>query len=64
MNLGLRKEQIKLILLDKLEEEPDLKYYMDNDYVMRLIELLVEGVAKAIDENNKTIENKFRRLLK
>ncbi len=64
MNLGLRKDQIKLILLDKLEEEPDLKYYMDNDYVMRLIELLVEGVAKAIDENNKTIENKFRRLLK
>lgn len=64
MNLGLRKDQIKLILLDKLEEEPDLKYYMDNDYVMRLVELLVEGVAKAIDENNKTIENKFRRLLK
>ena len=64
MNLGLRKDQIKLILLDKLEEEPDLKYYMDNDYVMRLIELLVEGVAKAIDENNKTIENEFRRLLK
>lgn len=64
MNLGLRKDQIKLILLDKLEEEPDLKYYMDNDYVMRLVELLVEGVAKAIDENNKTIENEFRRLLK
>lgn len=64
MNLGLRKNQIELILRDKLEEEPDLKYYMDNDYVMRLIELLVEGVAEAIDENNKTIENKFRRLLK
>lgn len=64
MNLGLRKNQIELILRDKLEEEPDLKYYMDNDYVMRLVELLVEGVAEAIDENNKTIENKFRRLLK
>ena len=64
MNLGLRKNQIELILRDKLEEEPDLKYYMDNDYVMRLVELLVEGVAEAIDENNKTIENKFRRLIK
>lgn len=40
MNLGLRKSQIETIVRRKLEKEPDLKYYVDNDYVMRLVDLL------------------------
>lgn len=61
MNLGLRKSQIETIIRRKLEKEPDLKYYMDNDYVMRLVDLLVEGVAEAIDRNNDELDRQLRR---
>lgn len=60
MNLGLRKSQIETIIRRKLEKEPDLKYYMDNDYVMRLVDLLVEGVAEAIDRNNDELDRQLR----
>ncbi len=61
MNLGLRKSQIETIVRRKLEKEPDLKYYVDNDYVMRLVDLLVEGVAEAIDRNNDELDRQLRR---
>lgn len=61
MNLGLRKSQIETIVRRKLEKEPDLKYYVDNDYVMRLVDLLVEGVAEAIDMNNDELDRQLRR---
>lgn len=61
MNLGLRKSQIETIIRRKLEKEPDLKYYVDNDYVMRLVDLLVEGVAEAIDRNNDELDRQLRR---
>lgn len=61
MNLGLRKSQIETIVRGKLEKEPDLKYYVDNDYVMRLVDLLVEGVAEAIDRNNDELDRQLRR---
>lgn len=60
MNLGLRKSQIETIIRRKLEKEPDLKYYMDNDYVMRFVDLLVEGVAEAIDRNNDELDRQLR----
>ena len=61
MNLRLRKSQIETIIRRKLEKEPDLKYYVDNDYVMRLVDLLVEGVAEAIDRNNDELDRQLRR---
>lgn len=61
MNLGLRKSQIETIIRRKLEKEPDLKYYVDNDYVMRLVDLLVEGVAEAIDRNNEELYRDLRK---
>lgn len=61
MNLGLRKSQIETIVRRKLEKEPDLKYYVDNDYVMRLVDLLVEGVAEVIDRNNDELDRQLRR---
>ena len=61
MNLGLRKSQIETIVRRKLEKEPDLKYYVANDYVMGLVDLLVEGVAEATDRNNDELDRQLRR---
>ncbi len=37
----------------KIESEPDLKYYIDNDYITKLINLLIEGIGDVVEENNK-----------
>lgn len=53
MSKGLRKEQIERIIIASIEKNPDLKYYIDDEYVLELINLLIEGVSKSIEENNK-----------
>lgn len=54
-NKGLRGYEIERILYEKIESDPDLKYYIDNDYITKLVELLVEGIGEAIEENNKKL---------
>lgn len=62
MKKGLGKTEIKRMLHEKLEDDPDLKYYIDNDYITRLTDLLIEGIAEVIEENNKKIiDDLFRR---
>lgn len=62
LNKGLRKYQIENILREKLEKDPDLKYYIDNDYITKLVELLIEGIGEAIEKNNKElVDNLLRR---
>lgn len=56
MRIGLRRSEVENILREKLKEDPDLKYYVDNDYITRLIDLLIEGIAEAIAKNNSEIE--------
>ncbi len=55
MTRGLRKDQIERIIKTSLDKNPDLKYYIDDEYVLELIDLLIEGVSKAIEENNQKL---------
>ena len=59
MNIGLRRSEVENILREKLEEDPDLKYYVDNDYITRLIDLLIEGIEEVVIRNNKEIERQI-----
>ena len=55
MYVGLRADRIKSIVNYKIEMDPDLKYYIDNDYISKLVDLLIEGVSEAFEENNRQI---------
>lgn len=59
MNIGLRRREVENILREKLEEDPDLKYYVDNDYITRLIDLLIEGIEEVVIKNNKELERQL-----
>ena len=55
---GLRKQDIERKLYEKINSDPDLKYYIDNDYIIKLVDLLIEGISEIIEENNrKLIDN-------
>lgn len=58
---GLRNDEIENIIRYSLNKNPDLKYYIGNDYIEELINLLVEGVANAIVENNKKVIDDYKR---
>lgn len=62
MKKGLGKIDIKSKLHEKLDSNPDLKYYIDNEYVTKLIDLLIEGIAEVMEEKNKElVEDLFKR---
>lgn len=62
MSNGLRAHDVKRILQEKIESDPDLKYYIDNDYITRLVDLLIEGIGEMVEKNNKTlVDDLFRR---
>ena len=50
---GLSKNRIEKIIWAKLNKNPDLKYYIDNDYIDELVSLLIDGISEAIEENTK-----------
>lgn len=55
---GLRKQDIERKLYEKINSNPDLKYYIDNDYIIKFVDLLIEGISEIIEENNrKLIDN-------
>lgn len=64
VHYGLDKYEAERILKEHLNREPDLKYYIDNDYVEKLVNSLIEGIAKVIEENNEKIEEEVRRELR
>ena len=58
MNEGMNKYRVQEILQEKIESDPDLKYYIDNEYITKLVNLLIEGIGEVIEENNeKLVEN-------
>ena len=62
MNEGMNKYRVQEILQEKIESDPDLKYYIDNEYITKLVNLLIEGIGEGIEENNeKLVENLCRR---
>lgn len=59
---GLRKQDIERKLYEKINSDPDLKYYIDNDYIIKFVDLLIEGISEIIEENNrKLIDNLLRK---
>ena len=55
MRKGMSKYEIKRILEEKIESDPDLKYYLDNEYAIKIIDLLVEGISEAFEKNNEKL---------
>ena len=55
LDKGLRKNDVIRELYKKIDTDPDLKYYMDNEYVTRLIDLLIEGIGEAMEKNNREL---------
>ena len=48
---GYSKEMISEIIKNRLKDNPDLKYYINNDYIAELVNLLIDGIAEAIAIN-------------
>lgn len=61
---GLDKYRVKSILEDALRAEPDLFYYIDNQYIENLVNVLTNGIANVIEENNKKLIDDIVRDLK
>lgn len=55
MRKGMSKYEIKRILEEKIESDPDLKYYLYNEYTIKIIDLLVEGISEAFEKNNEKL---------
>lgn len=64
VHYGLDKYEAEKILKKSLDKEPDLKYYMNNDYMEKLVDILIEGIANVIEENNKKVEEDVKRELR
>lgn len=60
MNHGLKKEKIRAIIKSRIERNPDLKYYINNDYIYELVDDIVEGVSEAIYENTEEVIRKIK----
>lgn len=54
-NIGLDKEEITSIILQRIDANPDLKYYIEDEFFLSYINALISGVAFAIEENNDRI---------
>ena len=52
---GLNDYEVERIIRHSLNKNPDLKYYINNEYIEELLNLLIDGVSKAIEENNKKV---------
>lgn len=55
MQYGLKDYEVERIIRHSLNKNPDLKYYINNDYLDELISLLIEGVSQAIEENTRKV---------
>ena len=64
MQYGLKDYEVERIIRHSLNKNPDLKYYINNDYIDELVSLLVEGVCNVIEENNKKVIRDIEREIK
>ena len=61
---GMRKSEVVRELKQYIEKDPDLKYYLDNEYVEKIIGLLIEGIGNIIEKNNRKIEEEKKKELR
>lgn len=64
MSYGLDKGELMRIITEKVEKNPDLKYYINDDYIYELVEAIVDGVSEAIEKNTKAIFRQIEHELK
>ena len=64
MAYGLDKRELKKIITEKVEQNPDLKYYINDDYIYELVEAIVDGVSEAIEKNTKAVFRQVEHELK
>lgn len=64
MRYGLRRYDVKRIIEQRLNSNPDIFYYIEIDHIDLLVELITEGVADAIEENNMKLIDDIKRELK
>lgn len=55
MRYGLQKDKLKKIILESVNKNPDLKYYINDDYIYELVDGIIDGVSIAIEENTKEV---------
>jgi len=60
-DLGLNEYEIKRMLHEHLDSNPDLKYYIQDEYIVKAIDLLIDGIADVIAANNKEIAERIER---
>lgn len=58
---GMDKDEVIRELKMEIDKDPDLKYYLNNEYVEKMFELLIEGIGKVIEKNNKKVEEDKKR---
>lgn len=58
---GMDKDEVIKELKLEIDKDPDLKYYLNNEYVEKMFELLIEGIGKVIEKNNKKVEEDKKR---
>lgn len=64
MSYGLDHSAIRQIIIQSIQRNPDLKYYIDNNYIYELVDAIVDGVSAAIEENTKTVIRQIERELR
>ena len=61
MRKGLSKMDVERILYEKIESEADLKYQIDDEYVLKALSLIIEGIADVVEENNRKLVDELLR---
>lgn len=49
---GMDKNEVIRELKLEIEKDPNLKYYLNNEYVEKMFELLIEVIENVIEKNN------------
>lgn len=63
MRYGLDTHGVKRIIQEKINKNPDIYYFINNDYIEELINLIIEGIADSIEQNNeKVFEDLYREI--
>ena len=52
---GLNDYEVERIIRHSLNKNPDLKYYINNEYIEELLNLLIDGISQAIEDNNRKV---------
>ena len=53
---GMNKNEVVKTLRQYINKDPDLKYYLDDENIEKIIELLIEGIGYIVEKNNRKIE--------